>query len=237
MTTTALTTPKRLTPDVWQMIQNVAPAMHQSRLFGVSSTEQAAAIMLRGYELGLPLAASFDFINVIQGKPSLNPRGALAIAQNSGQMEAFKVEDLTDPQGNPTRCRITGRRVGGHDYTIEVSMDDARRAGLVKPGSGWESWPGNMLRWRAIGFWLDVVMPDVIGGMKRADEYGADITPDGEIIENKTTLFQIAPRYQEPSTIEALIERYGVECVVEANGGTLPETQKDIDAVALLLED
>ena len=224
--TTALTTPKRLTPDIWTMIQSVAPAMHQSRLFGVSSPEQAAAIMLRGYELGLPLAASFDFINVIQGRPSLNPRGALAIAQNSGELEAFKVEDLTDTQGNPTRCRVTGKRRGGEPYTLEVSMEDARRAGLVKPGSGWESWPGNMLRWRAIGFWLDVVMPDVIGGMKRADEFGADLTPDGQVIVNG---FQ-SPN--EPTLIHKLIAQYGVDAVIDANGGVLPETDEAIECVA-----
>jgi hypothetical protein len=34
-----------------------------------------------------------------------------------------------------------------------------------------------MLRWRAIGFCADVVFPLLIGGMKRADELGAGITP------------------------------------------------------------
>lgn len=224
--TTALTTPQQLTPQIWQMIQQVAPAMHQSRLFGVSSAEQAAAIMLKGYELGLPLAASFDFVQVIQGKPTLKPQGALAIAYNSGELEEFEIKDLTDDKGNPTRCRVSGKRRGGMSYTIEVSMEDARRAGLVKPGSGWESWPANMLRWRAIGFWFDVVMPDITGGMKRSDELGAEITQDGDVI------WQVATPTTEQTTIGYLIDRFGIEAVLDANGGELPDTDDAIKAVA-----
>lgn len=222
--TTALTTPQRLTPDIWQMIMNVAPTMHQSRLFGVSSPEQAAAIMLKGYELGMPLAMSFDMIHVIQGKPSLKPQGALALAVHSGELETFEVTDLSDPQGNPTRCRVSGKRRGGMAYTIEVSMDDARRAGLVKPGSGWESWPANMLRWRAIGFFLDVVMPDL--GMKHSDEYGASLTPDGDVI------WQLE---KQPLTFNDLVAQYGFEEVMKAADGALPETQEEIDTIAAKL--
>jgi hypothetical protein len=69
---------RELTPQVWQMISQMAPVMWKSRLFGVVSQEAAAAIMLKGYELGLSVTASFEFIHVIQGKPGLSPRGALA---------------------------------------------------------------------------------------------------------------------------------------------------------------
>lgn len=65
---------KELTPSVWDMLKEIAPVMHVSRLFGVSSPEQATAIMLKGYELGLGVTSSFEFIHVIEGKPSLSPR-------------------------------------------------------------------------------------------------------------------------------------------------------------------
>jgi hypothetical protein len=47
--------------------------MHQARLFGVNNAEQAMAIMLKGYELGLGLTASFEFVQVVQGRPALSP--------------------------------------------------------------------------------------------------------------------------------------------------------------------
>ena len=65
------------TPDlsVWEMIRSVAPVALASRLFGVANEDQAAAIMLKGYEMGLGLSASFEFIHVIDGKPSISPKG------------------------------------------------------------------------------------------------------------------------------------------------------------------
>src|SRR3990167_3398040 len=74
---------RELTPAIWHMIEIMSPVMHKAHLFGVTSPEQAAAIMLKGYELGLSVTASFEFVQVIQGKPSLSPRGAMAILLSS----------------------------------------------------------------------------------------------------------------------------------------------------------
>lgn len=185
MTEQALTVQSPLTPQTWSMIQNVAPAMYASRFFGVSSNEQAMAIMLKGYELGLSLSASFEFVHVIQGKPSLSPRGMLALIQESPALAGMKIQDITDDEGVPKSCEVWMKRQNGFEYTARFSMDDAKRAGLVKPGGGWGKYPGNMLRWRAVGFCADVVFPDVLGGMKRADELGADLTPDGDVVEGE----------------------------------------------------
>ena len=84
----------QLTPSVWQMIESVAPALHQSRLFGVTSPDQAKAIMLKGYELGLSLTASFEFVQVVMGKPAITPRGALAMILNSPLCAGVKIDDL-----------------------------------------------------------------------------------------------------------------------------------------------
>jgi hypothetical protein len=165
-----------LTPQTWQMIEQIAPAMHAARFFGVSNEEQAAAIMLKGYELGLGLAASFDLIQVIQGRPALSPRGALALIHGSPLCAKVEIVD------EPGACTVTMERTNGFTYSLTWTMADAQQAGLVKSGGGWEKYPANMLRWRAVGFCADVVFPDVIGGMKRTDELGADLTPDGDTI-------------------------------------------------------
>jgi len=180
----ALMVRQPLTPQSWEMIQAVAPAMHAARWFGMSNPEQAAAIMLKGYELGFGLAAALEFIQPIMGKPALSPRGALALIHGSGILDKLEIKDLHNSQTQePSACRVTMRRKDtGFEYGITFSMEDATRAGLVKPDSGWEHYPANMLRWRAIGFCADVVCPDVLGGMKRADELGADLTPDGDVI-------------------------------------------------------
>lgn len=246
MTTTALVvaTP-RLTPDVFQMISQVAPTIHEARLFGTKTPQQAAAIMIKGYELGFSLTASFENIHVIDDKPSLSPKGALAMIFNSPLNDGVEIKDEVDSKGVPVACTVTMKRKGGLTYTARYSMEDAKRAGLVKEKSGWEKYPANMLRWRAIGYAADIVFPDVIGGTKRADEFGADLTPDGDVIEGSWTNVgsQQSPARVEtvsqsqPATVstgdrlQTLLSNFGPDKVLAANGGKIPGTDAELDKV------
>lgn len=232
----------QLTPDVWRMITEVAPTMHLARWFGVANTEQAAAIMLKGYELGLGLAASFEFVKPVQNKPALVPMGALALIHNSPLIEKVVITDLRDDKGVPTGCQVTMKRVNGFEYTCSFTIDDAKRAGLIKPDSGWEKYPANMCRWRAIGFCADVVCPDILGGLKRADELGADLTPDGDVVEGSWRAVEApaaAPAAVEPSTpaltLNDLVARFGAEAIMQANEGKIPGTDQELQAVAAKL--
>ncbi len=219
-----------ITPSTWGMIQAMAPAMHASRFFGVANPEQAMAIMIKGHELGLGLATSFEFIKSIQGKPALVPMGALALIQGSPLCAGLRIEDIKDDKNNPQACRVWMKRTNGFEYTVEFSMDDAKRAGLVKPDGAWTTYPANMLRWRAVGFCADVVFPDVLGGLKRADEYGADITPNGDVIEGSFT--EIVSASRQTATLQALLNTHGADAVLAANGGSIPATSEDVERVA-----
>lgn len=240
--TRALTVAPQLTPQMWQMIEAIGPAMHKARLFNVSSPEAAMAIMLKGYELGLSLTASFEFVQVIQGHVGLSPRGALALIQQSPLCTKLEIEDQTDKNGDPSACTVTMAR-GDFEYTVTVSMADAHRAGLVKPGSGWEKWPANMLRWRAVGFCADVVFPDIIGGMKRADELGAEVDEAGDVIDGSWAVS--VPMVPEPesepempntdtvyATLDALMAHWTPEEIMAANEGKIPATSEQCQAVA-----
>lgn len=220
---------KPLTPSTWQMIQSIAPIMHTCRLFGVSSEHQAAAIMLKGYELGLSLTASFEFIHVVQGKPTLSPRGTLALIMQSPDFGEMKVED------SPNECKVFMKRKNGFEYQLTFTLDDAKKAGLIKPDSGWSKYPANMLRWRAVGFCADVVFPDVIGGMKRADEMGANITPEGDIIEGN---WQVYTEPAKPDPLTILLGTYTPEQILAVcEDGKLPTTEDEIALVIERLED
>jgi len=252
----------QLTPSTWQMIEAVAPAMHQARLFGVSSPEQAMAIMLKGHELGLGLTASFEFIHVIENKPALSPRGALALVLAHPEYDGIEIQDKADAKGNPTACTVQLKRKNGLCYEITWTMEDAKRAGIVKSGGNWEKYPANMLRWRAVGYAIDVVFPDAIGGMKRADEFGADLTADGDVIEGSWKVQTAPARATTPEpepestgapvqpttdtgngkattptpTLADLVQRYGAEAVMSANFDRIPGTDKELAQVAEALE-
>jgi hypothetical protein len=236
--TGALVPYQPLTPSIWQMIMAVAEPIHKSRLFGTSSPEQAAATMLKGYEMGLSLTSSFELIHVIQGKAGLSPRGALALIQQSPLCAKLEIEDIQDDQGNPWACTVTMERTNGFSYTSTVTMADAQRAGLVKKGSGWENWPANMLRWRAVGFCADVVFPDVIGGMKRTDELGADLDQGGEIVDAaQDDPWSIIAKDPEPRVdMGYLVDNWGTDLVLEANGGKVPGADEIPDLLEKLRE-
>lgn len=179
MSTTDLTTyhqPQPLTLDMWNLISALAPAAHQSRLFGVSSPEQAMMIMAKGYELGMPITAAFELIQIIQGRPTLSPRGALALVLASGLLEDMQIDD------KPGACTVMMKRRGVPAYTLTWTLDDAKKAGVVKSDSAWQSYQANMLRWRAVGFVIDVLFSDVTGGLKRADEFGATVDAEGVVV-------------------------------------------------------
>jgi len=175
------------------MINELAPVIHASHFFPAASPQHAAVIMLKGWELGLSLTSAFEFIDVIQGRPTLSPRGALALAWRSGELEYLKVTE--PPEGPEHECTVCIRRKGGIEYSLTWSIEDAKKAGLVTPAGGtkvdgtirgesnWIKYERNMLRWRAIGYVLDVLFPDAMGGLKRADEFGATVDGEGSVIE------------------------------------------------------
>ena len=239
---------KELTPSVWGMLKEIAPVMHVSRLFGVSSPEQATAIMLKGYELGLGVTSSFEFIQVIEGKPSLSPRGALALIQSQGVLDGFKVTNLRDKEGNYFGAQCYMKR-GNTEYTAQFTIEDAKRANLTegsptssgKRGYGnWEKYPERMCTWRAIGFAADVVCPDITGGLTtylKMPEAFDTVTVDAEGNFEKVVSAHVAaiPEFVMPPSLTDLLDKYKPEQIMEANGGKIPATIEEVNAVAAKL--
>lgn len=250
MTTNAIVVRKEITPAEWHMIEAIAPTMHAARLFNLSGPAAAAVIMLKGRELGLPLTASFDLIHVIDGKPGLSPRGALAILHSSPDIESVVIKRL-DEKGAYIGHECTIRRRNGFEYTARYTMKDAERAGLTKEKSGWSKYPENMCLWRAVGFAADVAAPDIIGGMKTADQYGAALSANGDVIAGQwsdvedtaadgagvISLAANGPDETAAAAVaaQALVTEYGAEAVLAANGGNIPVTLEEVDAVRYAL--
>lgn len=244
---------RELTPQIWTMIREMAPVMHQSRLFGVASESQAAAIMLKGFELGLPITSSFEFIHVIDGKPTLSPRGALALLTSQGILDAYKLNRLTDKAGAFVgyECFMKRRET---EFTSRFTMEDAKRAQLTegsptsngKRGYGnWEKYPENMCMWRAIGFCADVIAPDVTGGLttylKMPEAFDIDVNDEGDFIpahtEPQITTTPTLGEAIKIVTLNHLVDSYGADRVMAANGGMIPGTQEEINLIAAVLEE
>jgi len=228
--TTAAT--RELTPAIWRMIGEMAPVMYKAHLFGVTSDAQAAAIMLKGFELGLSMTAAFEFIQVIQGKPALSPRGAMALLLSNPLVKGITIERI-DNKGVFIGYECRMERVNGFMFVGRFTMEDAMRAGLVKPDSGWAKYPENMCLWRAVGFAADVVFPDVTAGMttlmKAPEMYGVALTEGGDVIQ-----VEAQPVTVNVDPLQALIDDFGAERIMEVCG--MPTTPEEIKAAREKLE-
>jgi hypothetical protein len=99
-----------------------------------------------------------------------------------------------------------------------------------------------MLLWRCVGFVADVVCPDLLGGLKRADEYGAAIDPGGDVITVVPEPPATSAPPPEPTltptepSLEDLVEKYTAEAVMQAAGGRIPGTTDEVRNVAAILD-
>lgn len=175
---------QQLTSEVFTLMMGIAPVLHRTAFFRTGSPEQAVAIMIVGYELGFSLTGSFDVIDVIQGRPSLKPKGALALLFQSRVLGEFKIIESNDAQGNPYSCTcILGRRDQPVRFEATFTIEDAIKAGIFKPDSAWDKWLKYMLRWRAIGACVDIVCPDITLGLSIAiPVLDTDIPSESEFI-------------------------------------------------------
>ncbi len=131
---------------LWQLAERVARSAYYGRL----SRDQAFLLMAYGRELGLAPLTALDLLHVINGRPALSPRGALALLHRSPAIRSVELERLTDGNGQFTGYRATITRNNGASYDAEWTLADAERAGLLR-NPQWRQYPEQMCLWRALG--------------------------------------------------------------------------------------
>lgn len=124
--------------------------------------------MQLGAELGLPPLQAVQGIAVVNGRPAVWGDHALAIVKASPVFEA--IEEALDESGPSlvARCRVKRR---GAEWVERIfSKSDAETAGLWTKAGTWKQYPKRMLQMRARSFALRDVFPDVLKGLRFAEE-------------------------------------------------------------------
>lgn len=169
--------------EEFQYFWREAQVAAASKLYpDVRSAEQAMGKILLGRSLGLEPTQALMGIYMVRGRPMVSATTLAAFALKAGY--EYKVLEHDD-----TKCVIEfrrkptglfgprdGDRLGVSEFTIE----DAKRAGLVKPDSGWVSYPKAMLFARAMSQGVRWFAPDAT--------LGVPIYVEGEIEEPRQTL-------------------------------------------------
>lgn len=174
------TAPAMPSPTEWKGIVMQAETLAQTQIVPREFRGKAhdiIAVSLIGREMGLSPMLAMQYIHVIEGKPSVKPELMNARIRAAGhriEVEAWDAE----------RCRLKGIRKDGETMTVEFTLDDARRAGLVKERGNWEKYAKAMLWARSLSMLARALFPDVIlGASYTPEELGAQVDEDGVPLE------------------------------------------------------
>jgi hypothetical protein len=162
-----------------EKLEGFAQRAARSSLFGgVNTPEKALMRLAAGQARGLDPVASLSLVYILGGVPRLHASAIAGLIKASGRYR-FRPTERTD-----TRCEIAWQeRIDGawvEVGTSAFSMEDAQRARLVRPDSGWVTWPRRMLFARALTEGAGVYCPEIVIGLGAIENYdGADTnTPD-----------------------------------------------------------
>lgn len=162
-------------------IQMVASWAFKSGNFGLKSVDDAAIKILYGVEMGLSTLQALTSLNMVQGKITLSSNLVAALIKRSGRYN-YIVTEWTDE-----RCEIQFRDNGEPIGSTSFTMLDAKRAGLLRNGGGWDKYPKAMLFARAITQGARAYCADVFVGPVYDPEELADSTRPAVSISPKMT--------------------------------------------------
>lgn len=233
MTNKALAVRQELTPDVWQMLLSVGGAIKASRVFGSATAEEAAIKLLFCYENGLPLTAASNGLYVVNGR--------IAAQTNiiAAQLRRHPDYDYEIVEIAPTGATVAILRRGVDGRMAEAgrasfTIDDAKRAGLTGKDN-WKNYPEDLLFARALGRAQRRFAPDVFGQPVYTPEELDNVidAPSWQVVPPVAPT-QVAP--PKPDLL-ALVEQFGAEAVMAANGGAIPSTDAEVAEVAHALNE
>ena len=157
-----------LDPRSMKDAQTLAKYMFESRMFSAYGTPQAVlSTIMVGRELGLPAMASLRSIHNIEGRHALSAALMVALVLKSGMAEYFRPVTISDKEATYETLR---KGAGQKPFTLTHTLDMAIQAGVVKPKSGWEKNPTDMLVARAQARLARLIYPDLLASLYTPEE-------------------------------------------------------------------
>lgn len=150
-------------------------------------------VLLTARDLGVAITTGMREFHVIDGKVTLSPKVKLAMVNERGRQEGWACWPDPGNDAEQATWHATRRDRPGLTFSSSFTMAEARNAGTGK-GTGkladkdnWKNYPKRMLSWRALGYLLDDVFPEVGTGLYSPDELGAMTDEDGQVIDVAST--------------------------------------------------
>lgn len=164
-------------PEIFQLAEVLIPTGFLPE--SIKTPGQAAAIILKGQELGIPPLYALNNISIVKGKQVCQAELMLCLIYRDQGDQAVKILETSDRV-----CRVRYRRRGGDPGDLAFTIEEAAQAGLIARNPTYKTYPAAMLRARAISAAARIAFPDSIAGMYTPDEMGARVVVNeqGEVV-------------------------------------------------------
>ncbi len=139
-------------------MQNMCQALMKTKHYQKMGEEGIFAIVTKAKSIGLdPLEALNGGLYFVQGKVGMSSETMASLIRGVGHSV------IKDPKSSNEICILHGKRKdNGDTWTVSFSIDDAKRAGLMK--NMYEKYPGIMLYNRCMSMLARQLFPDIIKG-------------------------------------------------------------------------
>jgi hypothetical protein len=164
--------PLAIGPAQWDAMQRQAKMFVDSGFLpsSIKTPAQAIAIVVTGYELGIPAMTALRTIHIVQGRPTLSATLMAALIQKAHGDDALVLVSSDDKQATYRFKRRGWADYTSYSYTIEM----AQKAGLVGKDT-WKGHPAAMLRARCISSIATANFQDVTLGLYTPEELDAPV--------------------------------------------------------------
>jgi len=157
-------------------IELIGNAICRSGMFGCESKEAGIVFALQCIAENKPPLEMAKNYHLVKGKLTKRADAMLADFRRAGGKVIW--EDLKNEKVQIAIFDFEGSKING-----SFSMDDAKRAGLVRAGSAWDKTPAAMLRARCISETLRAIAPEIVQGVYVPEEI--DVAESTPIVESK----------------------------------------------------
>ena len=138
--------------------QRLCAKLMQSKHYQKMGEEGIYAIVTKAKSLGIdPIEALGGSLYYLQGKVGMSTEMMASLIRQKGHSIS------KDAKSDNTRCILHGKRADtGDTWTVTFTLDDAKRAGLMK--NMYEKYPQIMIYNRAMSMLARQLFPDIIKG-------------------------------------------------------------------------
>jgi hypothetical protein len=200
---------------------NLGGILAKSGFFSdIREASQAITKIIAGKELGFGPVYSMTKIYIVKGKIAVSAETLGAMVKRSGRYD-YAVKKLDDEE-----CILFFTDNGKEAYTSKFTMGDAKRAGIISPGSGWEKWPRAMLMSKALSQGARIVCPHVIAGVYTPEDMGLEAELEGEYKQPEVIVTEIPA---EQPTVEMCTDAQRKK--IFASGKQMDYSEDDIKRI------